>query len=119
MLGEWKLPSVQETFSCKTTFFNIDHLIAENQKSSKQTFNLSHVTITSIGTRWGRSQIKSIADQDCSAPYVGADFTKSQWRRCRTMIGEKPKWPDCILCVFKSYSASKKILVHHIINRAL
>ena len=22
MLGEWKLPSVQETFSCKTTFFS-------------------------------------------------------------------------------------------------
>ena len=53
-------------------------------------------------------QIKSIADQDCLSPYVGADFTEYQWRRCRTMIGEKPKRPDCILCVFKAYSASKK-----------
>ena len=121
MLGEWKLLRVQETFSCKTTFFKIYRLIAQNPKSSKQTSDLSHihVTITSIATRWGRSQIKSIADQDCSAPYVGADFTEYQWRRCRTMIGEKPKRPDCILCVFKAYSVSKKILVHHIINQAL
>ena len=48
------------------------------------------------------------SNQDCLAPYVGADFTEYQWRRCRTMIGEKPKRPDCILCVFKAYSASKK-----------
>ena len=80
MLGEWKLPRVQKTFSCKTTFFKIDQLIAENPKSSKQTFDLSHVTITSIATHWGGSQIKSIADKDCSAPYVGADFTEYQWR---------------------------------------
>ena len=33
-------------------------------------------------------QIKSIADQDCLAPYVGADFTEYQWRRCRMIIGE-------------------------------
>ena len=78
MLGEWKLPRVQETFSCKTNFFKIDQLIAENPKSSKQTFNRSHVTITSIATRWDGSQIKSIADQDCSAPYVGADSTEYQ-----------------------------------------
>ena len=75
-----------------------------------------HINITSIATRWGGSPIKSIADQDCWAPYVGADFTQYKWRRCRTMIGEKPKRPDCILCVFKAYSASKKLLVHHIIN---
>ena len=24
MIGEWKLPRVQETFSCKTTFFKVD-----------------------------------------------------------------------------------------------
>ena len=24
MLGEWKLPCVQETFSCKATFFKMD-----------------------------------------------------------------------------------------------
>ena len=53
-------------------------------------------------------QIKSIADQDCSVLYVGVDFTEYQWRRCRTMIGEKPKRPDCILWMFKAYSASKK-----------
>ena len=53
-------------------------------------------------------QIKSIADQDCLVPYVGADFSEYQWRRCRTMIGEKTKGPDCIFCVFKAYSASKK-----------
>ena len=113
MLGEWKLLHVQETFSCKTTFFKIDQLIAENSESSKQTFDLSHVTLASIAIRWGGSQIKSIADQDCSAPYLGADFTEYQWRRCSTMIGEKPKWIDCILCMFKAYSVSKKILVHH------
>ena len=103
MLGEWNLPRVHETFSFKTTFFKIDQLIGENPKSSKQTFSLSHVTIISIATRWGGSQIKLIADQDRSAPYVGADFTKYQWRRCRTMIEEKPERPDCILCVFKAY----------------
>ena len=102
------LRRVQETFSLKTTFFKIDQLIAKNPKSSKQTFNLSHVTIISTATRWGGSQIKSIADQDRSAPYVGVDFTEYQWRRCRTMTGGKPKWPDCILWVFKTYSASKK-----------
>ena len=109
-LNAWRMEitTVQETFSCKTTFFIIDQLIAENPKSSKQTFNLSHVNITSITTHWGGSQIKLIADHDCSAPYVGADFTEYQWRRCRMMIGEKPKRPDCILCVFKAYSASKK-----------
>ena len=120
-LNAWRmeLTTVQETFSCKTIFFKIDQLIADNPKSSKQTFNLFNITITSIATRWRGLQIKSIGDQDCSAPYVGADFTEYQWRRCRTMIGEKPKRPDCILCVFKAYSASKKILVHHIINQAL
>ena len=118
MLGEWKLPCVQETFSCKTTFFKIDQLISENTKSSKQTSDLSHVTITSIATRWGGSQIKSRADEDCSAPYVGAYFTEYQWRRCRTMIGEKPKGPDCILCVIR-LTLPAKILVHHIINLAL
>ena len=41
------------------------------------------------------------------------------WVSMAAMIEEKPKWPDFILCVFKAYSASKKILVHHIINRAL
>ena len=46
-------------------------------------------------------------------PYVGADFTEYQWRRCRTMIGEKPKRPDCILCVFKAYSAAKNISTSH------
>ena len=120
-LNAWRMEitTVQETFSCKTTFFKIDQWIAENPKSSRQTFNLSHVNITSIATRWGGSQIKSKLDQDCSAPYVGANFTEYQWRRCRKMIGEKPKRPDCILCLLKAYSASKKILVHHIINRAL
>ena len=47
-------------------------------------------------------------NQPTNHPYVGADFTEYQWRRCRTMIGEKPKRPGCILCVFKAYSASKK-----------
>ena len=119
-LNAWRMEILQETFSCKTTFFKIDQLIAENPKSSKQAFDLFHVTIISIASSWVRSQIKSIADQDCLALYVGTDFTEYQWRRrCRKMIGEKPKRPDCILCVFNSYSASKKILVHHIINRAL
>ena len=112
--GEWKLPCVH--FFLQNNIFKIDQLIAENTKSSKQTFHLSHVTITSIAThiatsiatRWGGSQIKSTADQDCLAPYAGAYFTEYQWRRCRTMIGEKPKRPDCILCVFKAYSARKK-----------
>ena len=49
-------------FFLQTTFFKIDQLIAENPKSSKETLNLSHVTITSIATPWGWSQIKSIAD---------------------------------------------------------
>ena len=71
---------VNRKLSCKTTFFKIDQLIAENTKSSKQTSDLSHVTITSIATSWGGSQIKSIADQDCSALYVGAYFTEYQWR---------------------------------------
>ena len=46
-LNAWRMEitTVQETFSCKTTFFKIDQLIAENPKSSKQTFNLSHVTL--------------------------------------------------------------------------
>ena len=119
MLGEWKLPHVQETFSCKTTFFKKYQLIAENPKSSKQTIDLSHVTLSSIATRWCGSQIKTIADQDSSAPCVGADFAEYQWRQCRTMIGEKPKLIDYFLCIFKAYSVSKKILVHHIINREL
>ena len=110
MLGEWKLPRVQETFSCKTTFFIIDQLIAENP---------SHQNKPLTFLKYSNPQIKSVADQDCLAPYVGADFIEYQWRRCRTMIGEKPQRPDCILCVFKAYSASKKILVYHIINRAL
>ena len=120
-LNAWRM----EITTCTGNFFSlqnnikIDQLIAVNPKSLKQTFDLSHVTITSIATHLGGSQIKSIADQDCFVPHVGADFTEYQWRRCRTMIGEKPKRPDCILCVFKAYSASKKILVHHIINRAL
>ena len=65
-LHAWRMEIiiVQESFSCKTTFFKIDQLIAENPKSSKQTFNLSHVNITSIATRLGGSQIKLIADQD-------------------------------------------------------
>ena len=119
-LNAWRM----EITTCTGTFFlqnniKIDQLIAENPKSLKQTFDLSHVTIISIAIRLGGSQIKSIADQDCSVPYVAADFTEYQWQQCRMMIGEKPKRPDCILCVFKAYSASKKILVHHIINRAL
>ena len=46
-LNAWRMEitTVQETFSCKITFFKIDQLIAENPKSSKQTFNLSHVNI--------------------------------------------------------------------------
>ena len=80
-LNAWRmeLTTVQETFSYKTKFFKIDQLIADNPKSTKETFNLFHITITSIATRWGGSQIKSIADQDCSAPYVGVDFTEYQW----------------------------------------
>ena len=66
----------RKPFPAKQHFFKIDQLIAENPKSSKQTFDLSHVTITSIATCWGGSQIKSIADQDCSALYVGANFTE-------------------------------------------
>ena len=42
------------------TFFFVDQLIADNPKSSKQTFRLSQITITSIATRWGGSQIISI-----------------------------------------------------------
>ena len=102
------LENEKETFSCKTTFLRIHQFISENTKSSKQTSDLSHITITSIATRWGGSQIKSIAYQDCSALYVGAFITEYQWRQCRMMIGEKPKRPDCILCMFKAYSASKK-----------
>ena len=39
-LNAWRmeLTTVQETFSCKTIFFKIDQLIADNPKSSKQTF---------------------------------------------------------------------------------
>ena len=75
-------------FFLQTIFFKIDQLIADNPNSLKQTFNLFHITITSIATCWGGSQIKSIADQDCLAAYVGADFTEYRWRRCRTIIGE-------------------------------
>ena len=47
-LNAWrmKLTTVQETFSCKTIFFKIDQLIADNPNSSKQTFSLSQITIT-------------------------------------------------------------------------
>ena len=38
MLGEWKLPLYRKIFPAKQHFFNIDQLIAENPKSSKQTF---------------------------------------------------------------------------------
>ena len=66
-----------------------------------------------------REILESLQQIKTARPYVGSDFTEYQWQLCRTMIGEKPKWPDCILWVFKDYSASKKILVHHTINRAL
>ena len=50
-LNAWRmeLTTVQETFSCKTIFFKVYQLIADNPMSSKQTFNLFHITITSIG----------------------------------------------------------------------
>ena len=44
----------RKLFPAKQHFFKIDQLIAKNPKSSKQTFDLSHVTVTSIAT-----QIKS------------------------------------------------------------
>ena len=49
-LNAWRmeLNIVQETFSCQTIFFRIDQWIADSPKSSKQTFNLFHITITSI-----------------------------------------------------------------------
>ena len=119
-----ELTTVQEIFSCKTIFFKIDQLIADNPKSSKQTFHLSQITITSIATRWGGSQIKLwadftcyqiklIADQDCSAPYVGADFTEYQWRRCRTMIGEKPKHQIAFCACLRLTLPAKNISTSH------
>ena len=33
MLGEWKLPRVQETFSCKTTFFKMEN--CKNQETNR------------------------------------------------------------------------------------
>ena len=91
---------VYRNFFCKTKFCKIDQLIAENPESSKQTFNLSHVTITSIATHWGGSQIKSIADQDCSAPYVGADLTEYQ----------------CLTCLLCSYLKTLSSLFDLLIN---
>ena len=36
MLGEWKLPCVQETFSCKTTFFQMDPSARKLQESGNK-----------------------------------------------------------------------------------
>ena len=36
MLGEWKLPRVQETFSCKTTFFQMDPSARKLQESGNK-----------------------------------------------------------------------------------
>ena len=51
-LNAWRmeLTTVQENFSCKTIFFKIDQLIADNPKSSKQTFHLSqcHIYVTQM-----------------------------------------------------------------------
>ena len=50
-LNAWRMEitTVQETFSCKTTFFKIDQLIAENPKSSKQA--LTFLTSTYPGAK--------------------------------------------------------------------
>ena len=37
MLGEWKLPHVQETFSCKPTFFQMDPSARKLQESGNRT----------------------------------------------------------------------------------
>ena len=36
MLGEWKLPGVPETFSCKTTFFQMDPSARKLQESGNR-----------------------------------------------------------------------------------
>ena len=36
MLGEWKLTSVQETFSCQTTFFKMDPSARKLQESGNK-----------------------------------------------------------------------------------
>ena len=36
MLGEWKLPRIQETFSCKTTFFKMDPRARKLQESGNE-----------------------------------------------------------------------------------
>ena len=36
MLGEWKLPRVQQTFSCKTTFFQMDPSARKLQESGNK-----------------------------------------------------------------------------------
>ena len=36
MFGEWKLPRVQETFSCKMTFFKIDPSARKLQESGNK-----------------------------------------------------------------------------------
>ena len=36
MLGEWKLPRVQETFPCKTTFFKMDASARKLQESGNK-----------------------------------------------------------------------------------
>ena len=36
MLGEWKLPHVQETFSCKTTFFQMNPSSRKLQESENR-----------------------------------------------------------------------------------
>ena len=45
MLGEWKLPHVQETFSCKTTFIKMDPSARKLQESlNKQKKNKRKLT---------------------------------------------------------------------------
>ena len=72
MYKNLKTPAVEclenGTYHCTGKFFlqnnifkiHVDQLIADNPKSSKQTIHLSQITITSIATRWGGSQIISI-----------------------------------------------------------
>ena len=74
------------------------------------------MTSTGLSSPWADFsgyQIKSIADQDCLSPYVGADFTEYQCRRCRTMIGEKPKRPDAFCACLRLTLPAKNISTSH------
>ena len=46
MLGEWKLPRVQETFSCKTTLFKMDPRASKLQESGNKQNNIKKINRT-------------------------------------------------------------------------